>query len=306
MTAIDNIIKKIDEAQKQRPALGFPLAVIKKFGDDQAGYKAALLAFYGFLSLFPLLLVLTTVLKMVLGHHAALRGRIIDGATTYFPVVGADLQHNIHSYSKTGLALAIGIVLTLYGARGVANAFRSSVDQVWLMPRSQRLGFPLTILNNFILIVVGGVGLIAASLLTGWSTTAGNLAVSLLLVACSLLVLFALFFFLIKSSLPGSPPPSRLWVGAAVIAVGLAVLQALGGYLVTHQLKHLSNLYGTFAVVLGLFFWISLQTQIILYALEIESVRIFKLWPRSLVADKLTPQDEQAYRLYAKRDEFTG
>lgn len=38
----------------------------KKFSDDQAGSLAALIAYYGFVSIFPLLLVLVTVLGIVL------------------------------------------------------------------------------------------------------------------------------------------------------------------------------------------------------------------------------------------------
>jgi uncharacterized BrkB/YihY/UPF0761 family membrane protein len=82
-------------------------------------------------------------------------------------------------------------------------------------------------------------------------------------------------------------------------------LQEVGGYLLTHELKNLDNLYGTFALVLGLLFWIYLQAQIVLYALEIETVRLFKLWPRSLVEDNLTDADKRALTLYARRNRLS-
>ena len=42
------------------------MAVIRKFGNDQAGGLAALIAYYAFFSIFPLLLVFTTILAFVL------------------------------------------------------------------------------------------------------------------------------------------------------------------------------------------------------------------------------------------------
>jgi YihY family inner membrane protein len=252
-----------------------------------------------------LLLVLATILKIVLRHDAGLRHQIIDGATTYFPVVGSELQHNIHSLGKTGLALIVGVLLTLYGARGVGNAFRYSVNHIWQVPRSKRSGFPLGLLKSFALIFVGGIGLLAASVTAGYSANAGSLALSLLLAVASLLILFSLFPFMIKISLPVQVTYRQVWLGAVAAAVGLAILQEVGGYLLTHELKNLDNLYGTFALVLGLLFWIYLQAQIVLYALEIETVRLFKLWPRSLVEDNLTDADKRALTLYARRNRLS-
>jgi uncharacterized BrkB/YihY/UPF0761 family membrane protein len=88
-----------------------------------------------------------------------------------------------------------------------------------------------------------------------------------------------------------------------VAAVSLEVLQSVGSLIVTRELQRLDNLYGIFAVVLGLIFWLYLQTQVLLLALEIDSVRAFRLWPRSVRAP-LTPADREAYKLYMRRAEF--
>lgn len=304
MTFIQKTLHRLDTFQQQHSAVGFPLAVQKKYGEDQAGYRAALLTYYGFLSLFPLLLVLTSVLRIVLQHNPAVRQKIINSAYSYFPVVGTQLQHNIHGLGKNGIALVIGLILTFYGAKSVADAFRSGVNHVWQVPRDERTKFPLSTLKSFAVIIVGGAGLILAMLVAGYSTKSGNAALSVLAVIISLIILFGLFSFLIKISLAVPANFKKLWIGAAVIAVALEILQVAGGYLVTHQLKHLDSLYGTFAVVLGLLFWIYLQAQVIFYALEIDSIRAFRLWPRGMVAETLTPADKRAFGLYVKRSQF--
>jgi hypothetical protein len=82
------------------------------------------------------------------------------------------------------------------------------------------------------------------------------------------------------------------------------ILQSVGGYLVAHQLNNLEDLYSTFALVLGLLFWLYLQTQLLLYAMEIDSVRVLKLWPRALDNKNRTEADKTAYRLYAQRNSW--
>ena len=105
------------------------------------------------------------------------------------------------------------------------------------------------------------------------------------LIVANLIILFGVPLFIIRVALAKKKSIRDLWVGALVAAGSIVVLQSVGGYLVTHELKHLDSLYGTFAVVLGLFFWLYLQAQIIVRAMEIDTVRILKLWPRSLTGN---------------------
>ncbi|HYM56248.1 MAG TPA: hypothetical protein VES97_12870, partial [Solirubrobacteraceae bacterium] len=73
-------LQALDRRQQRSPRLSFLAAVIKKFGDDQAGQLAALIAYYGFVSLFPLLLVLVTILGFVLQGDPGEQRRILNGA----------------------------------------------------------------------------------------------------------------------------------------------------------------------------------------------------------------------------------
>jgi membrane protein len=47
---IEQALRAADRFQQRHVLLAFPIGVVKKFGDDQAGKHAALLAYYGFLS----------------------------------------------------------------------------------------------------------------------------------------------------------------------------------------------------------------------------------------------------------------
>ena len=284
MDLIQRNIRKIDRFQRAHPFFGFPYAVIKKYGDDQGGYQAVLLTYYAFLSLFPLLLILTTFVQWVLRGDSHLRTRIIDGLTNYFPIIGTQLQHNVHGFKGAGVPLIIGLLVLIYGTRGVADAFRNAANGIWHVPKEQRSGFFPALGRSFSMVVFGGLGFLLAAVIASYATLAGHsYLLRLLIVLASAAVLWASFLFIIKMALNRPVRKRQISIGAAVATVGLLILQSLGGYIITHELKHLDTLYGTFAVVLGLFFWLYLQAQLIIYAMEIDAVRTLKLWPRSIL-----------------------
>lgn len=303
MNGLQKTLHKMDAWQRSHAVFGFPYAVIKKYGDDESGYQAALLTYYGFLSLFPLLLVLTTVLGVLSSGNPHLRDTVIHSTTQYFPAFGSQLSAHIGSMHKTGIALAIGVIFTLYGARGVADAFRHGVNHIWRIPRVKRTGFPLSIVRSLGIIIVGGVGFMAAALIAGYTSAAGSgLGYQILSVIIDLIILFWVFLALIKFSLPVHIGFREVEAGAATAAIGLVILQKAGTFLLSRELTHLSALYSSFALVLGLLFWIYLQSQVLFYALEIAAVHAHRLWPRSLTGDDLTEADRRAYSRQAKKE----
>lgn len=284
MKILSNLLSKVDNWQQRHRWSAVTYAVVKKYSEDESGYQAALLTYYAFLSLFPLLLVLTTLASLLASNHPGLQQDVIKGTTSYFPVLGDQLSNHIHSLHKNGLALAVGILFTLYGARGVADVFRRGVQNIWDVPKTQRPGFPRTILNSLVIITVGGFGFIIASVSTGLAASAGHgPAFRLLSVAVNLFILFWLFTFLLNHCLPRHVPIKDTRSGALAAAVGLVILQALGGYLLKTELHHLDALYSYFAIALGLLFWIYLQAQMLYYAVTLAAVRAQKLWPRNIL-----------------------
>jgi YihY family inner membrane protein len=305
MNIFEKNLDRIDDFQRAHPKVSFLYAVIKKYGDDQAGHQAALMSYYGFLSLFPLLLVMTTVAKMFFNGHPQFREKVVNGVGEYLPMIGNSLEQNVHSVGGTGLALVLGVLFTLYGARGVADIFRFMVNQLWEIPHVKRTSFPWSLLRSMRIVVVGGIGLLLAPLVSGYAASAGHgplFWISSL--AITLIILFGIFLYLLYASLPHRHSFHDLWPSALMAAIGLLILQSVGSWLLSRQLKHLGDLYGTFAIVLGLFFWLYLQAQIIVYAFEAGTVRALKLYPRSLTPGNHTRADRKAYKLYIDRNRF--
>lgn len=304
MDIVNVVLTKVDAFQRKHSVLGFPVAVVIKFGDDQAGYQAALITYYAFVSLFPLLLVAFSILPLIIGRNPELQQRIIHATLTYFPVVGSDLQRNIHTSHAHGIGLIIGVLFTLYGARGIANVLQDVSNTIWQVPKTKRPGFPLNLLRSLGIIATGGLGLVVTTLVLGFVTgiSDGNIFAKALLVALALVLNSCVFFGVSRLATAGAIPSKHLLLGAGISGLFWQLLQMGGSLLVLHQLRGSGALYGTFAVVLGLLFWLYLQAEVYVYALEITVVKHNKLWPRNLIQPPFAEQDKKAYAGYAKNE----
>lgn len=138
MSRLQALQQYADRLQRRHAWLAFPLAAWKKFSDDRAGYLAALIAYYAFVSLFPLFLALVTILDLVLASHETFREHIVDSALASYPVIGQQLKSNVHALSSAGPALAIGLIGTLFGARGLALATQNALNAAWAVPYHRR------------------------------------------------------------------------------------------------------------------------------------------------------------------------
>lgn len=295
------MLRTVDGIQRRSRVLGFGYAVVKKFSDDQAGYLAALIAYYAFFAVFPLLLVLVTVVGILLRHDPGLRHEVLSSALGRFPVVGTQLRHDVHSLGEVGAGLVVGVLGTFYGARGVASAAQHAFNTVWAVPYAQRPGFPWDTLRSLGILVVVGMGLVASTGLAGLGSHPGALGVGLRVAAVigGVAVDVGVFLAAFRLATAGSISTRSFVPGAILAAVCWQLLQVFGTAIVTRYLEHASPVYGTFAIVIGLLSWVYLQAQITLYAAESDSVRVLRLWPRALVAPPYTDADERAHAAYA-------
>jgi membrane protein len=284
MDGIQKKLQRLDAFQQRHALTAFPLAVLKKFGDDQAGYQAALITYYAFVSLFPLLMVAFSLLPLVLGDRPDLSDQVAKAVFDYFPVVGDDLQRNIHTLKAHGWALVIGLLFALYGARGIANVLQDVSNTIWQIPKNKRPGFPFNMLRSLGIIVVGGLGLIATTIILGIvaANSDWGWAGKLVAAAAALALNTVLFWGIARLATSPKVPDKALLVGAVTSACFWLILQVGGTTLLINQLRGSSALYGIFAVVLGLLFWLYLQAEAYVYALEVNVVKQKKLWPTAL------------------------
>jgi YihY family inner membrane protein len=269
--------------------LAFPAAIWRELEDQRVNYLTALLTYYAFVSLFPALLILTTLLGAVLRHDPALQERVLNSALVDFPVIGQELKNNIHGIGRNGAGLAIGIAVTFLGAMGLANAARDVMNELWGVPRSRRPGFPQSFVRSLALMSVLGLAVVTTTILSGigeWSASSRfSGGARILLLGASLATTVLLFWLGMRIAVAGEVAWRDLLIGAVLAGVFFQGLQWVGGLLVAHQLRRANALYGVFGIILGLIAWLYLQARLTLYAVTVDVVRARRKWPRSLFAD---------------------
>lgn len=278
--------RSLDRFQKRHKVLAFPVAVWRELDQIKAGYLGAILTFYAFVSLFPLLLILTTILGTVLRHYPGLQERVLNSALVDFPVIGDQLKTNIHGLGRNGWGLLVGIVTTLLGALGLSNSAQYVMNLLWGVPKERQPGFPWSWLRSFGIIATMGLGVLSTTVLTAvgeWASAHAFDAASRIGVLAASFVLTGLLFWLGMRIATASEVRTRdLLRGALLTTLFWQGLQYLGGAIAAHQLRHSSALYGVFGLVLGLLAWIYLQVRLTLIAVMTDVVRVHKTWPRSL------------------------
>jgi YihY family inner membrane protein len=297
VNVVQGVVRWADRFQQRHSVVGFPFAVVKKYGDDQAGNLAALIAYYGFFSLFPLMLVFVTILGLALKDNPTLQDKILHSALAQFPIIGDQIENNVHSLQGSGLTLLIAILVTLWAGLGVMNAMQTAMNVVWDVPRRDRPNFIKGRVRALLMLVLLGTASIAAAVVAGITAAAANSTVSFVLgLALSFALNLGVFLLAFKILTARKLSWGDVLPGAVLAAVAWLALQLLGGYIVGHQLKSASQVYGLFAVVIGLLAWMALGATVTLYAAEVNVVRKERLWPRSLVQPPLTEADRAAYR----------
>lgn len=281
--SLSDHLRAVDRFQQRSRWLRFPLAVVKKLEDDEAGQLAALIAYYGFVSLFPLLLVFVTVLGFVLEGSPSTRESVLNSTFGQFPIIGDQLQRNVHSLQGSGVALAIGLIGALLGGLGIAGALQNAFNHVWDIPRERRPNFLSWRLRGLGLLValalLAIVSTVAAGFVTAQTTGAvATLGGVLLALAINLLLFFIAFRMLTAEEVD----TGDLIPGVILAALMWQLLQHVGSYYVDHVVRHARETSGLFAFVLGLLAWLYLGAQITVIAAEINVVRARRLWPRSL------------------------
>ncbi|MFZ2512441.1 MAG: YihY/virulence factor BrkB family protein [Gordonia sp. (in: high G+C Gram-positive bacteria)] len=302
---------RVDNFTRRYPRTGYPLAVAYKFFDDQGGYLAALITYYAFVSLFPALLLFTTILGWVLRNNEGLRDRIVNSALDQIPVIG-DQFADPAALSGGPAAIIIGLVGALYGGLGVAVASQNAMNIIWAVPRNSRPNPILVRIRGFVLLFTVGLSMIGLVAIGITSAAIDFGRISQLITDIGQVVLaLAVFLFAFRYGTVRTLRIIDVLPGAAVAAVGWQLLQRFGGVYVERVITRASVVNSVFATVLGLIAFLYLAAALIVFCMEMNAVRTDKLYPRSLLTPftdnvVLTEGDVRFYTNSAKAQRNKG
>ena len=162
---MDELVDRLDDLQRRHRALGIPLAVIYKFFDDQGNYLAAIITYYTFVAIFPLLLIGSSVLGFLLQGNTDLQQQILNSALAQFPIVGTQLGTPEGLQGSTS-AVVVGALAATYGILGLGQAAQNAINVAWAVPRNSRLNPFVSRVRSFLLFILGGLSLLALAVLS--------------------------------------------------------------------------------------------------------------------------------------------
>jgi membrane protein len=307
------LVDRLDRLQRRHPVAGFPIAVVYKYVDDSGPYLAALITYYAFVSLFPLLLLMSTILGHVLSGDPQLQQRVLHSALSQFPVVGSQLGRP--KELSGGLAgVLIGVLGSLYGGLGVAQAVQFAMNSAWAVPINSRPNPLLARGRSLLLLATAGLSVAGTTALStlgaGSLGSFGALLRAVVLVASVAVngIVFVLVFWL---ATPRRLTVRQVMPGALAAAVLWQLLQTFGVSYVGHVVRRASPTNGVFALVLGLLAFLYLAAVAVVLCVEVNVVRVDRLYPRALLTPftddvDLTRADRSSYTALAKAQRTKG
>jgi membrane protein len=307
-----SLTDRLDRWQRRFPRAGFPIAVVYKFTDDMGNYLAALLTYYAFVSILPLLLLASTLLSVLLVGHPQWQSMLLDSALSEFPVVGKQLKAPAALGGGVG-GVVVGTLGAVYGALGVAQALQHAGNTVWHVPRNSRPNPFLARARSLALIGSVGLGLLVIVLGSALMTAVftDNLFGRIATFTISTAMLTVVFLVAFRIAPAKQVAKRDLLPGAVFAAVLFQSLQSFGYTYVARVIRNASETNAVFALVLGMLAYLYVASMIVVLAMELNVVRTEKLWPRALLTPftddvDLTEADRKTYRRQAKAQRLKG
>jgi uncharacterized BrkB/YihY/UPF0761 family membrane protein len=310
------LVDRVDDLQRRRRVLGIPLAVIYKFFDDQGGYLAAVITYYAFVAIFPILLIASSVLGFVLQGHPGLKQDILSSALAQFPIVGDQLGRPEGLTGSTS-AVLVGAVTALYGVIGLGQAAHNAVNVAWAIPRNSRLNPFISRLRSLVWLVWAGLALVLMAVITSFGSHLDVLGADLgsewrwISIGLAVALNAGVLAMMMRLSTPQQERLREVLPGALLIALSWQLLQVLGGVYVQHVITKANQMNAVFAVVLGLMALLYIASVIAMAGLEVNVVLAKRLYPRALLTPftdniRMTEADRRVYREYAQAQRHKG
>ncbi|WP_139980056.1 YihY/virulence factor BrkB family protein [Nocardioides litoris] len=310
------VVSVVDRTQRRRTIIGFPLAVIYKFFDDQGNYLAAAISYYAFVAIFPLLLLASSIFGFILQGNSELQDQVLNSALRQFPIVGEELGRPEGLQGSTGAVVA-GSIAATYGALGLGQAIQNLMATAWAIPRNSRPNPILLRVKSLLLLMFAGLSVIAVSVISALGSntevfgTGINTTIRLVIQATTVLVVGLVLTVLMRFASARSHRITRAAPGAFTVALLWQLLQYIGTLYVTNVITGAQSVNQTFAFVLGLIGLIYIAAVMAIIGVEVNVVLARRLWPRALLtpftdAVDLTEADRRAYAMYAQMQRHKG
>jgi YihY family inner membrane protein len=297
-------LDKVDDFQQHHKVPAIAIATVKKFGEDQSTNLASMIAFWAFFSIFPLFLVLVTLLGFFL--PTGTKNSVLSNISQMLPLINPQTVGSLHG---SWWALVVGILTALWSGTGVVRTIQTAFNSVWEVPMKERPKLVEQVGRSVLVLATLGLGIVLTTLLSGAVTGtanglhlgwAGHLLGYVITIALDVGLFIAAYRILtdrdvsVRDVLPG----------ALLAGIVFWVLQQLSSFIISSRLQSAGSTYGTFATVITILWWFYIQGIVSMLGAQLNVVLKEHLWPRGLVGVPDTEADQRAYDAYAKEKTF--
>ena len=302
-TGVARVVAWMDRLQRRISALGFGYAVLRKYGDDDGGREAALITYYGFLSIFPLLLLGVAILSRVLAADTELRHRLVVAIVP--PTLQPSVESSLAAMPTSPVPFIVGLVGLLFAATGVVFSVYQTLNHVAAVPHRLRPGFAARYLRVLVVVAILLAGAVTVGALTVMVAALPELPLGRQALAAlgSGLVVCAVLLAGARLLLARPAPVRALWPAAVLGATAVTVVLDLGATLLAMMATQAGLVYGSFATVAGMFALLYVVSRVLVLAAEVAAVHYGRLWPRALDPARPTAADARAQQLLAREQE---
>ena len=297
-------MERVDQAQQRHEKLGVAAATIKKYSEDQSSNLAAMIAFWAFFSIFPLLLFGVTILGYVL--PSGTRTTVLHHVASYFPLLDTS---TLHGLTGSWWPVLVGLLTALWSGTSVTRTTEQAFNSVWEIRQVDRPGFADKLKHSLLALATIGAGLVVSIIVSSYATGQGtgiNLGWWGRLIGFAISIVLDVGLFLLAFRMLTSKDVGFRDVlpGALLAGGSFWVLQEISSFIISNRLQSAQGTYGNFATVIVMLWWFYLEAQITLLGAQLNVVLKERLHPRSLVGGPDTEADRRALEAYAEEPTF--
>jgi YihY family inner membrane protein len=292
-------VQKVDDAQRRSTPVAVAVATFKKFSEDRSANLAAMIAFWGFFSIFPLFIVLVTCLAWFL--PASDKASVLGHVAKMLPLLDPS---SVSGLGGSWWVLILGLLTALWSGTAAVRTLQFAFDSVWEVPYHERSGLAQQTLRSLWVLATIGLGLVLTTLLSGLIVSSANgihlgaigrVGGYVLAAALDVGIFLAAFRLLT----PHVESLRDVLPGALLSGLAFFVLQQLSALIVSHYLQNAQSTYGHFATVITILWWFYIQSLITLLGAQLNVVLKNNFYPRSLADAPSTPADRRVLEAYA-------
>lgn len=264
--------RRVSDLRRKSPVADVVVEALDGWRRHQTGRNASLLAFFTVLSVFPLMLAATTLLGLVLYGNEELQRQIVNGAAGELPVIGSQLRDDPSALNGSAWVFVGGLLGAIWSSTKAFASLHVALDDTQEVAIDDRAKVAARRGRAAVGILIVGTSQIGNIAISSIIAFAGLPWISELLVAlCAVLINIGVLAAIYRFLTSVRPPWRDVWPGAIPAGIAFSVVHQLGPRIVRHITDRAGEVYGTFAVVLGLITWLSLVAMVVLVGAEVNA-----------------------------------